>query len=473
MSQDQSIRRYTLLAATTSSFLAPFMGSAINLAIPSIAKQFNCGTLVLSWVVTSYLLASVAFLVPFGRLADIHGRKKIFISGIAIFSLASVLCGTAWSIGILITCRIIQGIGSAMVFGTGMAMLTSVFPPQERGRVLGINVGVVYAGLTLGPVLGGALNHQLGWPSIFYFSALIGFGVFILTITRLKGDWTDAAGELFDLRGAVMYVIGLVAFTYGISTVATSHWAWYVLAGGLIVLFVFARHELRTEHPVLQLRLFSHNTVFAFSNLAALINYSATFAAGFLLSLYLQVVLGYNSQIAGFILLSQPIIMAMLSPPAGRLSDRIDPRIVASVGMGAATLSLFIFIFIGPAMPLWVIMANLALLGLGTALFSSPNSNAVMGSVEKRFLGIASSTLGTMRLTGQVISMAVVTLVLASCTGNVQLSPAYAELFIKAARISFIIFTVLCLIGVFASLARGRSAPEGQLTDISSYRTGR
>lgn len=463
MHQEESLRRYTLLAATTSSFLAPFMGSAVNLAIPAIGSQFGSGTLMLSWVVTSYLLASVAFLVPVGRLADIRGRKKIFSAGIAVFSLASLLCGIAWSIEALIAFRLLQGVGSAMVFGTGMAMLTSVFPPQERGQVLGINVGVVYAGLTLGPVLGGALNHHLGWPSIFFFSAFIGLGVWLLTMLRLQGEWAGAAGEAFDLPGALLYVAGLVAFTYGVSTVATSSWAWYVFAGGILLLILFARRELRTEQPVLELRLFTRNTVFAFSNLAALINYSATFAVGFLLSLYLQVVLGYDSQIAGFILLSQPVIMALVSPPAGRLSDRIDPRIVASAGMGVTALGLVILVFIGPAMPLWIIMGTLVLLGLGTALFSSPNSNAVMGSVDQRFLGIASSTLGTMRLTGQVISMAVVTLVLVSCAGNVQLSPAQAPLFIKAARITFGIFTVLCLVGIHASLARGKTVPAGKM----------
>ena len=333
MQQDQdskSVKRYTLLAATTAAFLAPFMGSAINLAVPSIGQQFNSGTLLLSWVVTSYLLASVAFLVPFGRLADIRGRKKIFTLGITVFSLASVLCGLAWSIEVLIICRAIQGVGSAMIFGTGMAMLTSVFPPQERGRVLGINGAVVYAGLTLGPVLGGALTHNIGWPSIFFLSALIGFAVLGLTLAKLKGEWLGAADESYDLRGAVLYTVGIIAFTYGISTVATSHWARYILGAGIIILIVFARHELKIPSPVLQLRLFRHNAVFSFSLLAALINYCATFAVGFILSLFLQVSLGYNSQVAGFILLAQPIIMALVSPSAGRLSDRIDPRLVAS-----------------------------------------------------------------------------------------------------------------------------------------------
>lgn len=461
MNQDsdfETVKRYTLLAASTTAFLAPFMGTATNLAIPAIGLQFSSGTLMLNWVVTSYLLASVAFLVPFGRLADIQGRKKIFIAGITVFSIASLLCGAAWSIEMLIAGRALQGMGSAMIFGTSMAMLTSVFPPQERGRVLGINGAAVYAGGTLGPVLGGALTHNLGWQSIFFLSALIGFAVLAMTLSKLKGEWSGAAGEKYDVLGAVLYTVGLVVFIYGISTLAASHWAWYLLALGIIILIFFARHELRIPHSVLELRLFAHNTVFAFSNLAALINYCAISAVGYLMSLFLQVSLGYNSQVAGFILLVQPLIMALVSPAAGRLSDKIEPRIVASTGMGVSTLGLLILIFINPQMPIALVMLTLVLVGLGISLFASPNNNAILGSVQKQFLGVASSILGTARLTGQVMSMALVTLIMTSCIGNVELSPAYGPLFIKAARVSFIIFAVLSVIGILASLARGKGA---------------
>ncbi len=455
MNKDESLKKYSLMVAMAASFLTPFMGSAVNLAIPSMGKDFNAGALLLSWVVTCYLLASAAFLVPFGRLADIVGRKKIFLLGVLTFALSSLLCGLAWSIEALILSRVFQGIGSAMIFGTGMAILTSVFPPRERGRVLGLNVAVVYAGLSLGPVLGGWMNHNLGWRSIFYFSVLVGIYILFFTAAKLKGEWAGARGERFDLAGAVLYSAGLVAFMYGVSSVATSGWAKYVMLSGLAVLIIFCRYEVRADQPVLEMRLFSRNATFAFSNLAALINYSATFAVGFILSLHLQVVMGYNSQLAGLILLSQPVVMALLSPFAGRLSDRVEPRVVSSWGMAVTTLGLFIFCFINQKTPVWLLMSNLALLGTGFALFSSPNSNAVMGSVEKRFYGVASSTLGTMRLTGQAVSMAIVTLVMASIVGSVELSPDYSGLLVKSAKTSFLVFTALCFAGIFASLARG------------------
>jgi len=468
LTQDALFKRYTLITITMASFLTPFMGSAVNLAIPSIGEQFNASAMQLSWVVASYILASAAFLVPFGRLADIVGRKKVFNTGITFFSLSSLLCGLATSVEMLIAFRVMQGIGSAMVFSTAMAILTSVFPPRERGKILGINVATVYVGLSLGPVLGGTLNHNLGWPSIFYFTVLIGLAVIIMSLTKLKGEWAGARGESYDLTGAVLYSVGLVAFMYGISTVTTAAWAGLLVVGGLAILVIFIRHEMKTKHPVLNLKLFSRNITFAFSNLAALINYSATFAVGFLLSLYLQVVMGYNSQLAGFILLSQPVLMAALSPFAGKLSDRVEPRVVSSWGMALSTLGLFIFVFLNGQTPIWLVLINLALLGVGFALFSSPNSNAIMGSVEKRFYGIASSPLGTMRLVGQAVSMAIATLILAMFVGNVELNQADVSMLTKSIKTAFAVFAVTCLAGIFASLARGninRGSQSGKMTD--------
>lgn len=462
MEQDASVKKYVLLSACTASFLIPFMGSSINLAIPSIGAGFNSSALLLSWVATSYLLASAAFLVPFGRLADIVGRKKIFTIGMLSFFVSSILCGMSWSIESLLIFRVLQGIGSAMLFGTGMAMVTSAFPPQERGKVLGINVAAVYSGLSLGPVLGGAMNHNLGWQSIFYFTAILSLVVLYFVIVKLKGEWAGARDEKFDLLGSVLYATGLVAFLYGISSIAIFTLARYVLLAGLVVLAIFIKYEMHEKYPVLNLSLFAKNVTFAFSNLAALIHYSATFAVGFLISIYLQVVMGYNSQVAGFVLLSQPVLMALLSPFTGSLSDRVAPRIVASLGMALTTLGLFVFCFLSVNTPLWLVAANLAMLGTGFALFSSPNTNSVMGSVEKRFYGVASSTLGTMRLTGQAMSMAVVTLLLALYVGNVKLGDADPVLLTSGAKTAFIVFTVLCLGGILASLARGNVSADPQ-----------
>ena len=453
-------KKYVLAAVTVAAFLPPFMGSAVNLAVPSIAAQLGGGSLLLGWVVSSYLLVTAALLVPAGRFSDIYGRKKVFLTGLAVFALGSLLCGLAPSIYALIAARVLQGAGASMLFSTGMAILTSAFPPRERGRVLGVNVAAVYTGLSLGPVLGGSLNHYFGWQSIFYFNFLLGTLTLLLAAVTLKGEWVGAPGERFDLLGAVMYAAGISFSLYGFSSLATQKGAGAVLAGGVLLLAAFMVYQLNCRQPVFNARLFAGNRVFAFSNLAALINYSATFAAGFLLSIYLQVVRGFDSQVAGLILLSQPVMMALLSPLAGSLSDRKEPRVISSWGMALTTAGLWLLTGLSAGTPVWWVVADLLLLGTGFAFFSSPNTNAVMSSVEKRFYGIASSTLGTMRLVGQAASMALATLIVDFFLRGAPIATSSTHLLVKSVSVSFAVFGATCFLGIFASLARGNTGRE-------------
>lgn len=446
-------QRPALLIASLASFLTPFMGSAVNLALPLMAREFAMDAVMLSWVASSFLLSAAMFLVPFGRLADIHGRKRIFTCGVAVFTFASLLTAAAISGAMLIAMRILQGFGSAMIFGTGVAILTSVFPPGERGKALGINSAAVYLGLSLGPFFGGFLTQHLGWRSLFLINLPVGV-LLIALVQRLQGEWAGARGEKFDLPGAFIYIAALTAIMLGFSLLP----AWpgaVLLVAGLAGLFAFTKWERQTPSPVLRMQLFA-NTVFAFSNLAALIHYSATFALTFLLSLYLQYVKALPPQSAGFILVAQPVMMTVFSPIAGRLSDRIEPRLVASFGMLLSAAGLFLFTFLQENSTLPFLVAGLLLLGLGFALFSSPNTNAVMSAVDKRFYGIASGTLGTMRLTGQMLSMGIATLIFAIYLGRVQIAPANYPLFMKSMHTAFTIFSLLCLAGTFASLARGK-----------------
>jgi EmrB/QacA subfamily drug resistance transporter len=459
-SEGISIKKYALIISAMSSFLPPFMGSAVNLAIPSIGRSLNGSAVMLSWLVSGFLLVTASLLLPVGRFADIWGRKKVFVSGIITFSLFSLLCAQAWSMESLIAFRVFQAAGAAMIFSTGLAILTSVYPPYERGRVLGINVACTYAGLSFGPVLGGVLNHQFGWTSIFLFGALWGSITCLLAVTKLDGEWADSHDEQFDLSGAVLYTAGVALTIFGFSSLVTSsHWAKSLFIIGLTLLGAFVRHELKAKHPIMDIKLFISNIVFTFSNMAALISYSATFAVGFLLSIHLQLIKGFNSQIAGLILLSQPILMALLSPLAGRLSDHMEPRILASIGMSITTLGLFMFAFIREATPVWIIALNLMLMGTGFALFASPNTNAVMGSVDKKFYGVASAALGTMRLIGQSLSMAIATVIIDFYIGDVKLNMAAAGKFDESIRTSFGVFAVICFAGVFASLAQGNMKP--------------
>ncbi len=449
-------KRVALTAATLGTLLTAFTSSSINIALPSVGIDFLASPVLLSWITTAYLLITAMLLVPLGKVADIYGRKKIFSYGIFIFTLASLLCGLSASIGMLIASRLFQGIGSAMIFGTGVAILTSVFPVHERGKALGINIAATYIGLSIGPVMGGFLTQNFGWRSIFFANIPFGILAFLLITLKIKDEWADAKGETFDFTGSFLYSLSLLTLMYGLSVIPALY-GFFIALIGVTGMYIFVKWELRVKNPIFNMDLFFKNRVFAFSSLAALINYCATFAIGFLLSLYLQYIKGFDPQIAGLVLISQPVIMAVFSPLAGRLSDTIEPRILASAGMGMLVAGLIPLIFLDAATPLSLIIINLMFLGLGFAFFSSPNTNAIMSSVEKKSYGIASATVATMRLTGMLFSMSIVMLVLSSKgLADVAITAETNHLFLASNQILFTIFSLLCLAGVFASLARGK-----------------
>ncbi len=340
-------KRSVLLVTTSASFLMPFMGSSINVALPSIGEEFGMSAVSLGWVATAFLLTGAIFQVPFGRMADIKGRKKVFLLGVLLHVVASLAAGFSISAAMLISSRALQGVASSMAFGTAVAILTSVFPPEERGKVLGINVTAVYTGLSTGPFLGGILTQYIGWRSIFFVISPLWSLVFVLGLWKLRGEWAEAKGERFDFVGSAIYSVTLVAIIYGLSLMPSNGGAGFLLAG-FVGLWALVKYETRTTSPVFDIHLFKDNKAFAFSNLAALINYSATFAVTFLLSLYLQYIKGLSPQKAGLILLSQPLVQAMFSSFSGRLSDRVDPRILASAGMGVTVVGLCLLVFLGP-----------------------------------------------------------------------------------------------------------------------------
>jgi len=458
---ESASRRAIFLAAILASFLTPFMGSAVNVAMPSIGREYAMDAVLLGWVPTSYLLAAAMFLVPFGRIADIHGRKRIFTYGISVFTAAALLSGLAPSAPVLMGARVLQGLGSAMIFGTGLAMLTSAFPPSQRGRVLGFNVAAVYFGLSLGPFVGGFLTQNLGWRSVFLVTVPLGVIAIAFVVLQVKGEWAEAQGEGFDLLGSIIYALALLVLMYGFSLLPDLSGAGLILAGA-VGLGAFVWWEMRTKFPVLNIDLFARNRTFAFSSLAALINYGATSAVTFLLSLYLQYIKALSPQQAGLVLIAQPVIMAAFSPVAGRLSDRIEPRIVASMGMTLTAVGLWALVFVQLATPVWAIIACLVLLGFGFALFSSPNMNAIMSSVERKFYGVASGTTGTMRLVGQMLSMGIALLLFALYIGRVEITPQAYPAFLTSMRTAFFVFAALCVGGIFASLARGKIREENE-----------
>jgi len=450
---EKSLKKSVMLVATFAAFLNPFLSSSINLALPSIGADFNADAVSLGWVVSSFILSSAMFLLPFGRLADIKGRKKIFSAGIFLFTLLSVAISFCHNITSLIVLRIFQGIAGAMFFGNSLAIITSVFPPGERGMAMGINTTAVYLGLSTGPIIGGFLTQHFGWKSIFISLVPFGIASLLLISIKIKNDWAEAKEEKFDLKGAVLYGISLAVFMYGFSKLPSAiGWA-FLFAGAVSGLF-FIYFEKSADSPVFDIKLFLNNRVFAFSSIAALIHYAATSAIGFFMSLYLQYIHNLNVKTAGLIMISQPVAMTLISPFAGRLSDKRNPGVIASIGMAMTAAGLISLCFISENTPLIIIIILLITIGTGFGFFTSPNTNAIMSSVEKRQLGVASGIVGTMRTAGQMLSMGIAMMILAVFIGRQPLTTSNYKELIKGMKTGFIIFSILCIFGIFASLAR-------------------
>jgi EmrB/QacA subfamily drug resistance transporter len=447
-------KKIALLIAVLAGFLTPFDLSAVNIALPTIASEFSIDAVTLGWVATAYLLASAVFLVPFGRIADIHGRKKIFSAGLTVFTFASFAMVFSVSPAMIILLRVVQGMGAALIFGTAVAILTSVTPPRERGKALGIYTTAVYLGLSMGPFIGGFLTTSFGWRSIFLINVPLGILILAIIHTKLKGEWADARGETFDISGALLYGSALICVMYGFSLLPDVFGGVLVVAGTLF-LAAFAWWEHRTPSPLINLSLLLKNRVFAFSNLAALINYSATFSVTFFLSFYLQYIRGFSPVIAGTILVTQPVVQALFSSYAGRLSDRVEPGRIASAGMAVTACGLFLLSFLSAETPLAFLIGTLILLGLGFAFFSSPNTNAIMSSVTKPYYGVASGTLGTMRLVGQMLSMGIAMVIISLFIGRIMITPDAGTQILLSIRVGFTLFALLCCCGIFFSLVRG------------------
>ncbi|BAI61464.1 MFS transporter [Methanocella paludicola SANAE] len=448
-------KRLILLITCMSAFITPFLSSSINIALVSIGKEFpGTDEIMLGWVVTAFLLSAAIFVVPFGRIADIFGRRKFFIAGLGVIVVSSFLCFISNSVPVLVASRAIEGFGAAMIFGTAMAILTAAYPAKERGKVLGINMAVTYTGLSLGPVLGGLITQYLGWRYIYGGIMVFALIITLLAYLLIKDEWRYPETEKFDLPGTALYTVMLFSLMYGLTEVPGAH-GFALIALGLLIMIVFFWWELRNKNPILKVSVLRKNTVFMFSNLAALINYSATFAVSFLLSFYLQYIRGYDYQTAGIILIAAPIIQAVFSPLTGRLSDKVEPRVVASAGMGLCVLGLALFALLTPETPLILVIGGLAFIGLGFALFSSPNTSAIMGSVEKRDLGVASGMVSTMRLIGQVMSLGIAMLLFSLYMGRIELIPGPNPALMSSIQTAFIVFAVLCVLGLIASVMRG------------------
>jgi len=408
----------------------------------------------LGLVETTYVLSSSIFLLAMGRLGDIHGRRRIFLYGMGVFTVVGGLLSQAWSIEVLIALRFLQGLGGSMVMATTMAIVVAVFPPAERGKALGVAVASVYAGISCGPFLGGMLVEAFGWRSIFYLVVPLGSLTFWMIHSKLDGEWAESKGEPFDWKGGILYACAILLLIVGASNLDHGIWAAALLGFGLCGVVLFLLFELRAPYPLLNIALLRENRIFAYSNLAALFNYAATFGVTFFFSLYLQYVQSMSPRQAGTILIIQPLAQALLSPLCGRLSDRYPAAWVATAGMTLCAFGLGLAATVDRGTPLAVIMAMLVLLGVGFALFSSPNTSVIMGSVAPRHLGVASGLAASMRTLGMMTSMTIITVIFSVLMGGQAVTAATEPAFLRSMHLALLIFSGLCVLGIGCSFGR-------------------
>jgi MFS family permease len=461
-------RMAILVVVLTTSFLNPFSGTALNVAVPFIGAEFHSSATELTWIVSAYMMATVALAVPFGRIADIRGKRTMLIVGIALFAVTSFFVALAQGMLMFNVFRVFMGAGAAMIYATNMPILIGAYPPEMRGRVIGGSVASVYVGLASGPVLGGLLTHYFGWRSVQILIALISIAAFVVALAKLPKNAGARRGEVGQAEGPpenavprrvdpvsfALYAVAVLLFLYGFTTLGQNLRSYIILAAGAALLPVYLKYEMRSKAPVFEIRAFRRNAPFLLANLSALFNYAATFAVGYIFAIYLQLVKGYASDVTGFILIAQPVVMAVVAPIAGSLSDRRSPFMLAALGMAFCAAALFSFIFIGVNTPLWHLIAGLLVVGFGFGLFSSPNTNAIMSSVGPGDFGVASSVQNTARTMGQVIGMALITIVTNAIIGDAELADVPRGLFVQNMHVSYIIFAALCVVGIFFSMER-------------------
>jgi MFS family permease len=458
-------RTAILWVVSVTQFLTPFMLSAVGVALPAIGQEFSAGAVALGLIEMIYVLAGAMFLLPMGRFSDIYGRKKLFISGTAVMTLATLALSLAPNIEAFIAFRFLQGVGASMIISTSLAILTASIPPAHRGRALGIVVSSIYLGLSAGPSFAGLMVTHWGWRWIFYIAVPVQTMALMLALWKLRGEWAEAAGEKFDWSGSLIYMVALLCLVLGLT-----HWkgeagAKWIFWGGIALIVIFIRHELRFPSPLLSIRILIRNRTFALSNIATWLNYATASGSVFFFSIYLQSIKGFSPRTAGFIMVVQPIIQAVTALIAGRLADRCSPSKIASFGMGLSTLGLFTAATLSRASSLYTIFCVLMFLGLGFGIFSSPNTAIIMSSVQARDYGMASSMAATMRSMGMLTSMTIVTFILSCFMGNQPVSVQTGHAFMNSMRITFIIFSLLSLIGIGCSL--GRTAPGSPIANAT------
>ncbi|BBJ27447.1 MFS transporter [Athalassotoga saccharophila] len=472
MGKDEKVK--ALFVTSLGSFLTPFTSSLISFAVPKIAGTFHSTFTDIVWVPMAYLIALPTFMILLGRLSDMYGRIRFYRIGFIIFSIGALLASIADNIYFLIISSFVMGFGGALIGTNATAIISIVYPKERRGWALGINAMSVYLGLTMAPVLGGILTQFFLWQAIFLINIPIAIGALILTFIYMKRIKIDEIKkkEKIDVAGSLIFTgsIFSIVLYLSLGQIYDFTSTVYLLIVGLMLIFAFVLYERRVQSPMLDISLFTANRTFAAANFTAFLNYVSTFSITFVFSIFLQMVIGYPPFIAGMLLMVEPILMVIFSPISGKLSDRYGSRGIASAGMLIIAIAFFILSFINTKSGIASIAIPLGILGVGFGLFSAPNTNSVMGSVNTSKVGVASGTLGTMRFTGQLLSLALASAILSVSLPHSMLLQMFSGVTVKSQvdvsafengfRIIMILSGILSLIGSYTSLLRTKKSPE-------------
>jgi EmrB/QacA subfamily drug resistance transporter len=452
-----SRRWWVLIAVGVGTFMSALDGSIVNTILPVIKQFFGATVGTVEWAVTVYLLVVSGLLLTFGRLGDLRGHKKVYVSGFGLFVLGSALCGLAPTAEALIAFRAFQALGAAMLFANSPAILTGNFPSRRRGQALGMAAMMTYLGLTIGPSLGGWLTVLLGWRSVFYINVPVGLFALLLSVRFIPADHVGHM-ERFDLPGALTFMGGLTALLFALNRGHARGWGsplivlLLAVSVGLLTLFLFV--ENRAKSPMLDLNLFKRR-MFSAASAAAVLNYVCLYMVVFLMPFYLILGRGLNAGEAGVLMASQPLVMAVAAPLSGMLSDRIGSRIPGTAGMVVMAAGLLLLSTLGRQAPFGLAVTGLAIIGLGTGIFISPNSSALMGSAPPNRQGIASGILATARNVGMVLGVGLAGAIFTTILTREGAGGSQTALF-TAIEASFRVAGAIAALAAVTSAVRGK-----------------
>jgi EmrB/QacA subfamily drug resistance transporter len=446
----------------------------VILGLPNMLEDLRSNLVLMTWVITGYLLATTILMLTFGRMADMFGRVKMYNLGFIIFTIGSILCGLAPNDKVLVAMRLLQGAGGAMLAANAMAIITEAFPAKERGQAMGLNVITWGAGSVLGPVLGGFILAIASWRWIFLVNLPVGILGTLAAFLLLHDIAPNPKGERFDLGGMLLFLVGIVCVLLGITQGISDGWLapqiLTLFAVGLVALAAFIFWERRAAYPMLDLHLFN-NRRYAFSVAAALLQSLAVFAVQFLIVFYLQGVRAYSPLTAAFLILPMPVVTAVLGPLSGRLADRLGGAIPATLGLLMQGSALVVLMFLTPTTPYWALAIALTLMGTGSGFFWPANTSTTMSAAPANRLGVASATLNTLRNVGMIFSFAIALAVTAASMppaveaavflGTVgHLDPAISQSFTDGMQHAFLASAVICVFAILCSVVRGRQAAQ-------------